>query len=98
MAFLQSHLDGWIARHGEASCNFAAGGKGICLLDRLPGLNVVDLAGIAGAVETDDDAVDAGFGEGGKNQVLVVGAGVVGGRVGLAFRSCRSWLSPCVLV
>jgi hypothetical protein len=50
-----------------------------------PGLDIVDLAGIAVAVEIDGELADAGFGENVKDQVLVVGAGVFGGCAGLDF-------------
>ena len=45
----------WIGREGDP---FVAG---------IPGLDVLDLTGIAGAVVLDGDAMDASFGEGGED-------------------------------
>src|SRR5882724_2346952 len=64
---------------------FAQGWQRDLFIGGVPRLDAFDLAGIVAAVVLDGHAVNAGFGEGGKNQVLVVDADNVTGAVGLGF-------------
>src|SRR5260370_26114262 len=49
---------------------------------RIPGLDVLDLAGIAAAVVIDGGAVNTGFGKGRENNRFVRGVGIGDGRGG----------------
>lgn len=60
---LQGHLDRRIARHGRGELHSAAGGDRDPVGVGAPGLDVVDLPGIAVAIEIDGELVGAGFGE-----------------------------------
>src|SRR6266404_6444678 len=64
---------------------FAEGWQRDLFIGGVPGLDAFDLAGIVAAVVFNGHAVDSGFGQGGKNQVLVVDADNVTGAVGLGF-------------
>ena len=67
---------------GQGQPDFAIGRERDSFVAGIPGLDILDLAGIAAAVVIDGDAVNAGFGEGSENDGLVAGADVVDGRGG----------------
>src|SRR6266481_7666378 len=75
----------WRVRVFRGELYFAEGWQRDLFIGGVPRLDALDLAGIVAAVVLDGHAVDAGFGEGGKNQVLVVDADNVTGAVGLGF-------------
>jgi hypothetical protein len=82
---LQADVVDWPVGVLRRQLYFAEGWQRDLFIGSVPGLYLLDLAAIAGAVEIDDDMVNAEIGEGGEYQVFVLRAGVFGGCAGLIF-------------